>query len=204
MNRFFLVRHAETLVTGPRVLRGVASAQDALSERGHQQATACAAEFAARALHDPRVYASTYLRAQQTAAAIATALGVDLHVVDGLQEMDIGAWRGRPYSHLETHTHELLGPGGYLAFPGGESQLDVTRRNRAALERLLARGGTPIIVSHGLAIHALICDLLGVNFVEAWHDERYAHRNTAVTELRREEHGWAAVQVASVGHLHAH
>ena len=56
--------------------------------------------------------------------------------------------------------------------------------------------GTPILVSHGLALQAALCDLLAVPFDDAWADGRYAHRNTAVTELEGEAGHWRVVRVA--------
>ena len=67
MRQMFFVRHAETLVTGVKVLKGKASALDPISPLGHQQAKACGQELAARHLRDPRVYSGSYLRAEQTA-----------------------------------------------------------------------------------------------------------------------------------------
>jgi len=201
VERIFLVRHAETLVNQKKVLRGSETRHDVLSERGQAQARACAAAFAALNLADPRVYASTYTRAQQTARAIADALRVEPTVVEGLQEMDIGAWFGRPYGDLDTHVHELLGQDGSVGFPAGESCAEVAGRTRAALDLVLSRGGTPIVVSHGLAIQTLLCDLLGENVAEAWQDRRYLHQNTGVTELIRRGGQWEPARIGCVRHL---
>ena len=72
---------------------------------------------------------------------------------------------------------------------------------RAALAQAVAAGGTPVIVSHGLALQVMLADLLGVPFAEAWQDQRFAHANTAYSELVAHGDGWQAVQVAQAGHL---
>lgn len=202
MSRLFLVRHAQTAHNQHKILRGKASAPDPISEHGQEQARACAAELASRGITDPKVYASTYLRAQQTAQPIAEALGVSMTVLDGVHELDTGDWNGRPYSDMHRPAHEIRHEDGHFGFPGGESVRIAAERSRVALADALALGGTPIIVSHGLALQVMICDLLGVHFDEAWHDQRFAHENTAITELHFDGQAWTAVQVAFAEHLH--
>ena len=201
MPRLLLVRHAETEHNQRRVLQGQASAPSVISARGEQQARACGLALAALGLPDPRVYASTYRRAGQTAGAIADALGVGVTVLEGLQEMDVGDWAGHPYSALEVGSEQIRYGDGTFGFAGGESEGQVRARLRVALETTLARGGTPIVVSHGLALQAALCELLNVPFDDAWADGRYAHANTAVTELEGVAGGWRVVRVADAGHL---
>jgi broad specificity phosphatase PhoE len=202
MSRLFLVRHAETRHNQRKVLQGAASAPSILSGHGEAQARACGLALAALALPEPRVYASTYRRAEQTAEAIATALSTGVTVLDGLQEMDVGSWGGRPYSALEVGADGIRHGDGTFGFVGGESEAQVRARLRIALATAFARGGTPIVVSHGLALQAALCDLLGVPFDDAWADQRYAHANTAITELEGGAGGWRAVRVADTEHLH--
>lgn len=201
MPRLLLVRHAETEHNRLKVLQGQASAPNVISAAGERQARACGRALAALELPDPRVYASTYRRAQQTAGAIADALGTGVTVLDGLQEMDVGSWAGRPYHALEVGAAQIRHDDGTFGFAGGESEGQVRARLRAAVAGALARGGTPILVSHGLALQAALCDLLAVPFDDAWADGRYAHRNTAVTELEGEAGHWRVVRVADGEHL---
>ena len=201
MPRLFLVRHAETRHNQLKVLQGQASAPNVISAVGEWQAQVCGLALGALGLPDPRVYASTYRRAQQTAGAIADALGTGVSVLDGLQEMDVGSWAGRPYSALDVGAEQIRHGDGTFGFAGGESEGQVSARLRVALEMALARGGTPIVVSHGLALQAALCELLGVPFDDAWADRRYAHANTAVTELEGEAGRWRVVRVADAGHL---
>ena len=128
-------------------------------------------------------------------------LGVGNTVVNGLQEMDMGQWTGRPYSALHTHVHELIHSDGTFAFPGGEGPQDVELRSRQALARIAEDGGTPIIVSHGLALTTMLYDLLGIDFLVAYQDARFDHPNTGSTELRCDHDHWVAVQVAFSDHL---
>lgn len=198
-NRLFLVRHGRTAGNVSQVLTG--GADDPLDEVGQAQAEAVARWFAAQDLEAPRIYTSTFLRARQTGTAIAQALHGKITVLDGLQEIAPGDWQGRAYADMHTHVHELVRSDGSFGFPGGESLADVAARFRAALTPVLDRPGTPIIVAHGGSLITFLTDLMGADVREAWLDGRYAHANTAVTELQKLNQGWHAVKIASTGHL---
>lgn len=200
MKRVFLVRHGETAGNSTRILRGTASANDSLTAQGERQARACAAAFQAMHLPNPRVYASTYLRAQQTAQAIADALHTTVSTREGLHEINIGTWEGRPYSDLHHHATELHAHGGF-AFPGGEHIHDVTCRAHPVLEDIAAQDGTPIIVTHNLTLTALLCRLTASDYLPAWQNRQFNHQNTAITELTFDGHNWEVVKLAQSGHL---
>lgn len=191
-----LARHGESAGNVTRTFRGPDSQGDSLTEHGHAQARALGAHLVGLKLPTPRVYASTYRRAQQTAQAVADALGTGLTVLDGIQEVDCGDWVGRAYTDMETHRGEVLGPDGAPDFPGGESASGVAARFRAALTPLLAQDGTPIVVSHGFTLQAALIDLLGVDAAAAWADGRYAHGNAGFSVLRRTGAGWVGETLA--------
>jgi probable phosphoglycerate mutase len=191
-----LVRHGESAGNVAQVFRGPDSQHDGLTPRGEVQARALGAHLATLELTAPRVYASTYRRAHATAQTVAAALGTDVTVRDGLQEVDCGQWVGRAYTDLHAHRGEVLGPDGCPAFPGGESAADVAARVRAALTPLLSGEGTPIVVSHGFALTAVLIDLLGADPAAAWADGRYMHGNAAHTILTRRGGGWHVCALA--------
>ncbi|MDV6374011.1 histidine phosphatase family protein [Deinococcus arenicola] len=196
-SRLFLARHGQTTGNVAGILRGVDSQYDELTDQGHAQAQTLAQQMAVLNPELPRVYASTYTRAQQTAAPVAELLGVPVTVLDGLQEIDPGDWRGRPYSDLSTHLDDLIGPGDALAFPGGESQKDVADRFEAALKPILDLPGTPIVVSHGGALISVLIRLLRVSVVESWRSDQFAHGNATLTELQFLNHEWHLKRLAA-------
>lgn len=199
-SRLLLVRHAQTASNVSQTLG--AAHDDPLDGLGQRQASAVATWLAGLNLPQPRIYASRYLRAQQTAGAIGEALGQPVTVLDGLQEIEVGAaWVGRPYAHLLTHTHELELPGGAFGFSGGETLDAVATRFLTALESPLTQPGTPIVVSHGGALTAVLARLLGLDPRTVWSDPRYAHANTAVTELDRGASDWRVLRLAGRDHL---
>jgi len=195
----FLVRHAQTAANVTQTLGQ--DPQAPLDEAGEAQARAVAAWFAALKPPSPRVYSSPYRRATQTGAAIAQALHVPLTVLQGVQEFDVGTWAGRPYAHLQTHRQEWVHEDGHPGFPGGESLPGVAWRVQTALEGVLLAEGTPIVVSHGGALSALLAALLGVDPALAWQEGRFTHRNTAVTQLERGPAGWRLLRLAKTEHL---
>ncbi|WP_192930918.1 histidine phosphatase family protein [Deinococcus sp. AJ005] len=193
-SRLFLARHGQTTGNVAGVLRGVDSQHDELTAEGHAQAQALARKLAALNLDSPRIYASTYTRTQQTAAPAAELLGVSVTVLEGIQEIDPGDWRGRPYSDLKTGFDELVGPDDNVSFPGGESQRDVADRFETALRSVLGLPGTPIVVSHGGALTSLLIRLLRVPVVESWRSDRFAQANAELTELIQTIDGWQIKQ----------
>lgn len=199
-DRLFLVRHGQTASNVAQTLG--ASHDDPLDAVGEAQARAVAAHLARLNLDAPAVYASSFRRARQTAQAIGDALGVPVTVLPGVQEIEVGpGWHGRPYAHLVSHAHELDLPGGAFGFEGGETLDGVADRFLAALAAPLNAPNTPIVVSHGGALTAVLARLLGLEIRALWQDQRYAHANTAVTELRRENQAWRAVRLADQAHL---
>jgi broad specificity phosphatase PhoE len=187
--RVLLIRHGQTPGNVAQTFRGPEGAHDPLDSVGHAQAEALAQALvklasAELALPRPRLYASPYLRAQQTAQHLADALGLPLHTLPGVHEIQTGDWQGRPYSDMQDRVHELVAPDGRFGYPGGESLAQVGERFRLALQGVEPQGGeTVLVVSHGAALVALLARLLGQDAKTAWISGEYAHANTAVTEL---------------------
>jgi broad specificity phosphatase PhoE len=146
--RFILVRHCES--EGNRDRRFTTSHLSPLTELGHEQALAAARWIAER--HKPGlIVVSSFLRARQTGAIIASHLGLPLEVEHDLRERHMGVLAGRPYGNLmedptfDRSRYWLWRP------PGGESFEDVKARAAAVLDRLAERhqGRELVVVSHG-------------------------------------------------------
>lgn len=197
--RLVLVRHGESAGNTEQVFRGPDSQTDGLTERGHAQARALGGHLRTLDLPGPRVYASVYRRAQETARALADALGGDVTVLGGVQEVDSGEWVGRSYRDLWGHWGEVMGEGGQPTFQGGESAAGVAARLWAAIEPLLGEDVTPVVVSHGFAIQAFVIAQVAGDPASAWKDARYAHRNASYTVLRRVGEGWEIEVLAAQG-----
>jgi probable phosphomutase (TIGR03848 family) len=168
-----LVRHGVTPTTG-KVLPGRAPGLH-LADAGRLQAEALAARLAAWAPPGgagggkrPRisaVYASPLERTRQTAAPIASALGLRVKIDRGLLECDFGEWTGaelKNLAKLPEWTTVQRYPSGFR-FPGGESFRGMQTRIVSSLSALASdhAGETVVAVSHADPIKAAVSDALG-------------------------------------------
>ena len=201
--RILLIRHGQTPGNVAQVFRGLESVQEPLDDTGHAQAKALGAALKGLKLPRPRLYASPYLRAQQTGQHLSDALGLPLHTLEGVHEIFTGDWMGRPYSAMQTHAHEMTAPDGQFGYPGGESLAQVSERFYMALESLRPQDGeTVLVVSHGAALVSVLARLLGRDVRAAWLSGEYTHANTAVTELLWNGEGQPTVlRLADASHL---
>lgn len=142
-----LVRHGQTPGNGER--RYVGTIDQPLSDVGRAQAEAARWPESVE-----RVYVSSLIRTHETAALMFP--GARLEVVDGIQEMDFGAFAGRTADEMADDPDYRSWVEGNCegACPGGESKDQLTKRVCAAMEALLrracARGEKRVfVVAHG-------------------------------------------------------
>ncbi|WP_428814770.1 bifunctional RNase H/acid phosphatase [Streptomyces albus subsp. chlorinus] len=163
---FVLLRHGETALTPEKRFSGSGGGDPALSPAGRRQAAAVAEALAARGTVQA-VVASPLRRCQETAAAVAGRLGLDVRTEEGLRETDFGAWEGLTFAEVrERHPEDLetwLGSTSARPTGGGESFEEVTRRVVRARDRLLTRhaGRTLLVVTHVTPIKTLVRLALG-------------------------------------------
>jgi probable phosphoglycerate mutase len=159
-----LVRHGTTPTTGA-VLPGRAPGLH-LAEAGLAQAEAVAARLAALPRVDA-VYSSPLERTRETARPIGAARELPVKVERGLLECDFGEWTGRPLKELAKEpawrTVQRY-PSGFR-FPGGESFTEMSARITGAIQRLVERheSGVVVAVSHADPIKAAVADALGTH-----------------------------------------
>lgn len=106
------------------------------------------------------IWASPYLRAQQTAEIIAGRLHLPIRTDERIAESDVGDWAGLTYAEVQTQD-----PAGFTAwvegdprhqFPGGESLLQVTTRVQAAIADARTAAPTVLLVCHGGVIRSAL------------------------------------------------
>jgi probable phosphoglycerate mutase len=152
-----LLRHGQTPLSIEKRFSGIGD--PSLTEVGRAQAQA-----AAERLRDSGaavVVASPLARAQQTAAAVASVLGVDVRTEEGFRETDFGDWEGYTFGEVRaTWPAELDAwlSSTAVAPPQGESFDDTAVRVRQARDRVLAAygGSTVVVVSHVTPIKTLL------------------------------------------------
>ena len=143
------VTHAlDTLVPGP-----------GLTDLGERQAAAVPAALAGAGVD--AVWASTAVRAQQTARPLADSLGLEVGVLDGLREIEAGELEMRTDAEAIRRYVEntVAWASGDLSarIPGAQDGAEVLARYDAAVGRVRDEGAgsgaaSAVVVSHGAVI----------------------------------------------------
>lgn len=176
-----------------------------------------------------RLYVSPALRAQQTAAPIVSALGLEPITEDWLVELKMAdEWDGAPNEEIEAAfvaMGERTRDQWWDGLPGGETLRDFHQRVAGGLRGLLAELGiTPagdglwdlagpaadgtvdriVAVAHGGTNSAIIAHLLGAA-PEPWEWDRFAMGHASVAVLATKEmaghHIWSLRALGDANHL---
>jgi alpha-ribazole phosphatase/probable phosphoglycerate mutase len=181
--KVIFVRHGESVWNEGRRLQGQSDPE--LSPRGQAQA-ACVAERLRGAGSLAAIYTSPLRRAAETAEVIGRAAGLRPRVEPDLREMGLGAWEGLTPDEIcerwgDAYSLWQRDPVGNEP-PGGEPMAGFGARVVAAVERLRAAhaGEALVIVSHGGAVRAYLCSVLGLGLGRMF---RLALENASLTEI---------------------
>lgn len=191
-----LIRHGETQWNREDRFQG--SADIPLSEGGRAQARQLANQLADK--HLAAIYSSPLSRALDTAQALAAEHGLDVHIVDDLQEINVGEWSGKTWAEIQEVWPELMhnwranplesGPP-----PGGEDYAAFRRRCMEALDYIAGRHGDTdqvAVVCHGGVIRAVITGLLGI----PWQTRGKIYTlNCSITRMRWQPGGDVIIDV---------
>ena len=157
-----LVRHGLTDLTATRLIGRLPGID--LNARGHEQAAEAATLL--EALPVAAIYSSPMERTLQTAAALASARGLEVTPVPGLNEVDYGEWAGQEYKVLQkTELWKLVQQHPSRArFPGGESVPEAQARVVAVIEDLARRHPKDTIAaySHSDMIKLAVAHYVGM------------------------------------------
>lgn len=181
--RVVLVRHGETEWNRVERFRGRTDIE--LNETGRRQARAAAQRLSGWQIG--AIYSSPLKRALQTAQPIAEACGLGVAVLEGIADVDYGAWAGLSAEEArvqypqayETWVHAPL----LARFAQGESLRQVQARSWSALEEISSahEGETILLVSHVVVNRVLICSALGLVEDAFW---RIGQDNAAINLLQ--------------------
>jgi broad specificity phosphatase PhoE len=200
--RIVLIRHGQTAWNREARFRGQSDVP--LEAFGLKQAEVTGRYVAAR-WPAVAVYASPLSRTMKTAEAIAQAQSLAAQPLQGLTDINFGAFQGLDVQEAEQHYPDLLhawmeAPH-TVHFPGGES-LDIVRnRVTAALDEVVARheGQTVALVSHTVVNRVLLCVVLGWGNDHFW---RMGQETCAVNVFDAAEDGaFTIIQLNDTGHL---
>ena len=186
--RLILIRHGESTANRMGVIGGW-STDVTLTEPGRMQARQTG-ELLRRSVAIDTLYSSPLPRAWETATIIGEAIGLEPVPVDDLREINVGIASGQPLSGLASlfprsrdYPGEDKPPEGIdVAWPGGESHLQLRERAMRAIETIVRDhpGETVAAVSHGGPL-AWIVLMLAADETRAYREWR--HENCAISEL---------------------
>lgn len=127
MPLFLLIRHGENDYVKKHLLAGRLPGVH-LNKKGRAQAEAVAQKLAGAPVK--ALYCSPLERAQETAAPIAAALGLEIVTRPGLMETDCGEWQDRSLKQLRRLKvwKQVQSAPSLFRFPGGESFAETQQR----------------------------------------------------------------------------
>lgn len=158
-HRLVLARHGQT-EANVRMALDSAPPGPPLTDQGRREAAALGDALAAEPV--VAVYASTAVRAQQTAAPIAARHGLDVEVVEGIQEVFVGDLEGRTDKESVQRFFEVFSAWATgdlsVVMPGGESGAEVIERYQRVVDEVgkLHPEDTTVLVSHGAVIRLVV------------------------------------------------
>jgi glucosyl-3-phosphoglycerate phosphatase len=156
-DRITLVRHGESTWNADELLQG--QLDPPLSDRGRAQALALAPIL--DGLPRDHAVCSDLGRARETAELLGLH---DARLDPRWREIDVGEWGGRPAAEIDAQSPALTNwRGGPRVPPGGESWPAFAARVAAALDELIAAGGSWLVICHGGCIRASIAHVTGAD-----------------------------------------
>jgi len=192
--RLLLIRHGQTPSNVTGVLDAVVPGPG-LTELGQRQADALPAALADRGIE--RLFASTMVRTQITAAPLATALGIEPVVLPGLREIEAGDLQGKRdqvsvQMYIST-VHAWSAGDRSARMPGAESGDEFFARYDDAVRQILATGvGVAAAFSHGAAIRTW-ASAVAQNTPDGFGTQRHLE-NTGIVEVEGSfDDGWRLV-----------
>jgi ribonuclease H / adenosylcobalamin/alpha-ribazole phosphatase len=163
MGTAYLLRHGETDYHVQKRLLG--RLDIGLNETGHGQAERVKDFFAGMEL--AAVYCSPLRRCQETARPVAEANGLQIEVMQGLMEVDMGEWDGQLIADLFAEEGETVGKWmrnpSQVPIPGGEDFGAVKERVLVAMSEITSRhpgNERVLVVAHGGPIRGILCAAL--------------------------------------------
>ncbi len=187
MTRIWLLRHAEAEGNLYRRIHGCTDS--GLTEFGRRQLKPLGERFLSVPLD--AVYASDLRRAQETALALAEPKGLELRILPGLREVNMGLWEDQCWGYVARYEPEqyyaLNKDPEKFSVPGCEPYDVSIQRILGAIRQIAGEnpGGEAAAVAHGCIIRLLLGRLLGVPSNRIWsvpHGD-----NTCVAELEVED-----------------
>jgi probable phosphoglycerate mutase len=203
MTKILLTRHGHVEGIHPERFRG--RAELALTRQGVAEAEALARRIAGT-WKPLMVYTSALQRCVVTGTIIANAAGLRTTPIEGLMDIDYGAWQMRTHEEVERES-----PAAYrlwksaperMRFPDGESLQDLLARTADVLRLVLERhpDDTVVMVGHDSVNRTLLMQFLDQPLSAYW---RVAQSPCALNEIDVDQNGARVGSINDTSHLDA-
>jgi broad specificity phosphatase PhoE len=161
----YFLRHGETAYSETGAYCGELDAE--LTAEGARMAQAFADAY--RSVPWTAVYVSPMKRTIATAKPLCDAVGLEMQLRPGLEEIHYGKWEDKSVDFVKQHywddyIHWLTEPA-WNPPTGGETSVEVASRASlviAEIQKTYATGNV-LVVSHKATIRIILCDLLGMD-----------------------------------------
>jgi broad specificity phosphatase PhoE len=161
----YFLRHGETAYSDTGAYCGELDAE--LTAEGARMAQAFADAY--RSVPWTAVYVSPMKRTIATAKPLCDAVGLEMQLRPGLEEIHYGKWEDKSVDFVKQHywddyIHWLTEPA-WNPPTGGETSVEVASRASlviAEIQKTYATGNV-LVVSHKATIRIILCDLLGMD-----------------------------------------
>ncbi len=200
MTEIILIRHGETSWNREKRFQGHTDIP--LSDQGRSQAISLARRLKA----DPvdAIYASDLSRAAATAEFTSQALGLAVHRLRELREIDFGDWEGKSVRSILTdyplQAARWFKNPGRESIPGGETHQAIHSRLMDTLHRIVKAHPDQKVAlfSHGGPIRYMLIGALDMNPDMFW---RMEIDNTSVSVLKHTDRGFLLKGINDCAHL---
>jgi broad specificity phosphatase PhoE len=162
----YFLRHGQTALSREDVFCG-SGLDPELTSEGSEMAQAFVKAY--RGAEWRAVYSSSLRRGIATAQPLCDALGIELNVHAGLNEIGYGRWEGLTKEEVSRQYHDeyisWLADPAWHAPTGGELAVVIARRGLQVIQEIQAlfTDGNILIVSHKATIRIILCSLLGID-----------------------------------------
>lgn len=196
----FIIRHGETDYNRAGIIQG-RGVNISLNEEGRKQAKAFFLKYG-RYPFD-RVYTSSLVRSIETVQRFIDS-GIPWSIRPELDEIDWGEQEGKETDKEMRELYRQVTAAWksgalHVRIPGGESILDLAWRQKSFIESLRHdRAREILICSHGRAMRALLCQLLGMDLSRM---DEFPHSNLSLYRLLQNEAGFHLVLRHDTSHL---
>lgn len=185
MTRLHFIRHGETNWNSEGRIQGQTDSQ--LNQAGREQAIALKESLASIPLS--RVYASSSVRARDTAVLAFGHLPVEFIYLDELREIFLGDWEGQLYAEVERvypdHMDHFRNAPHRFDYPGAETFAELQERGLTVVNDIIQENKSRevAIVSHGALIKSVLSHYEGRDLSAFWEPPRMRNCSHSIVEV---------------------